>query len=58
MRQIRYILINGIKRQEAVSGRAVSGPDIIGSGDSVENHVFPDQGIVPWFGGNAEGVVI
>jgi hypothetical protein len=49
MRQMRYVLTNGTKRQEAVSGRAVSGPDIIGSGDSVEDHVFPGQ---------TEGVVL
>jgi hypothetical protein len=49
MRQIRYVLTNGIKRQEAVSGRALSGPDIVGSGDSVGMHVFPGQ---------TEGVVL
>lgn len=58
MRQMRYILTNGIKRQAAVSGRVVSGPDIVDSGDSVVNHVFPDQGMVPLFDGNAEGVVL
>jgi hypothetical protein len=58
MYQIWYILICSIKRQEAVDGRVFGGPDIIGSGDLVGVHIFPDQGIVPLSGGYAEGVVV
>jgi hypothetical protein len=58
MRQIRYILINGTKRQEAVGGRALSGPNIVDFGNPVGIHVFPDQGIVLLSGGYAEGVVL